>query len=82
MCAHCAHIAKTNGMSDKKPNRTKEPTNIGIEPDLKQPASRYFAATRHGNLTGFVNAALRREYARGQEKLKKLGLPVPESAKR
>lgn len=71
----CAH----NEMSAPKPNRTKDPTNIGIEPELKRVASRYFIATKYGSLSGFVNAQLRREFAKGASVIRAIGLTVPQS---
>lgn len=67
-------------MSTKKPNRKNEPTNIGVDPELKPIAARYFGATKYGSLTGFVNAALRKEFARGAAVIKAIGLQVPEQA--
>lgn len=72
-------VAKESTPMTAKKTLRKSPTNIVLPAELKRIAERYFGATKHRSLSGFVESALQREFAKNAKVIRAIGLQVPES---
>jgi hypothetical protein len=57
----------------------KKRTNLSLDSDLVEIATRHFKNTRHGSLSGFVEARLRSEFRTLAPALRQAGFVLPAS---
>jgi hypothetical protein len=57
----------------------KKRTNLSLDSELVEIATRHFKKTRHGSLSGFVEAKLRSEFRTLATALRQAGFTIPES---
>jgi hypothetical protein len=57
----------------------KKRTNLSLDSELVEIATRHFKKTRHGSLSGFVESKLRSEFRALASALRQAGFTIPES---
>lgn len=63
-----------------KPAQKKVPINLSISQALKTVGEKYFGSTKYESISGFLEAQLNREFAKGAPLIRAMGLEVPASA--
>jgi post-segregation antitoxin (ccd killing protein) len=57
----------------------RRPANIILNGDLVDLARKFFPGTKYGSLSGFVETALKREFAKSAKKIRGAGHKMPEA---
>jgi hypothetical protein len=76
----CQYTKRHMKVTKPKPTQKKVAVNLSIDPTLKQVGEKYFGATKYGSLSGFVEAKLNLEFAKGADLIRAIGMAVPQSA--